>query len=314
MGTDNIITQLKLNEKMSPEFDDYKFELSDSHGLFGRSNGFILTPTRKKKLVCSAFEEDLLSEETKSHVGINRQVDAPKIKSIASTTVRRFFPEVWFNEVMETTNGEFEYRNSTPDSITNWMISGFSINQDAGFAVAEPQIISVFQDFFIKVEKPQLVKLSEIVNLKVIIFNYMPSEAQTTIKFNNRDGQFNFMTGTKVDSDLLKTVPIRVKSHETAAINFSIKPIKTGRIDLNIEATTETGAKDHIEDSFDVEHFGITKHQTKARMISLKHNSTLEDFFVFENLSNALENSISFEVVTSTDLIGPALKNVENLM
>lgn len=313
LGTENLITQAKLDEKLSIDSDNYKFELSKSQRLFGKVNAFILSPTRKKRHICTMFEEDILSKEVKIHVGGSR--DQTFItKPIVKSPVRRFFPEVWFNEVMETTNGEFEYRNSTPDSITNWMISGFSINQDAGFAVAEPQIISVFQDFFIKVEKPQLVKLSEIVNLKVIIFNYMPSEAKTTIKFNNINDQFNFMTGSQIDNDLTKLVDIQVKSNKTAAINFSIRPKISGKIYLNIDATTSTGKNDHIEESFEVEQFGRSMHQTKARMINLKDNKTFEDVFVFENLSNALENSIIFEVDASTDLIGPALNNVENLM
>lgn len=313
MGAHNIITQVKLDEIMSPKFDDYKFELNGNHEKFASANAFLLSPTRKKKLVCSAFDEDILNDVPKSHVGISTEFQAPRIKPRESKTVRRFFPEVWINEVSETTTGEYVYRNSTPDSITSWMINGFSINK-AGFAIAEPQKVSVFKDFFIKVEKPSSVKLSEIVNLKVIVYNYMSSEAITTVTFNNRDGQFNFMNGNNIENGFSKSMDIQVRSNDIAAINFRIRPKTTGKIYLNIQATTNTNAKDDIEESLEVEYFGKSMHQTKARMINLKDNNFFNETFVFENLSNAIENSISFEVTTSTDAIGPALNNVENLM
>lgn len=310
MGTNNVISQILLNEKMSSNYDDYKYKINEKQGIFGSSNAFKISPTSETKHVCTYFESEMIGPMLNGAIqpSIEQTIKTPKI-----STVRRNFPEVWIYQVNETSTGVMEINQQVPDSITSWMISGFSINQ-GGFAIAEQQKISVFQDFFVKIEKPSSVKLSEIVSIKVIIYNYTPNLARTTVNLVNRDGQFDFINGNRVDNSFSKLFNTQVKSGSTASVVFKIKPKVKGKIFLKVQASTNTGVKDEIEDTLMVETPGINKHITMNKIVDLKRETRYSEQLVFRNLSNAVEDSVTFEVVTTTDLIGPAIDNIHNLM
>lgn len=310
MGTNNVVSQIQLNDKLSSNYDDYKYKLDAKQGIFD-SNAFKISPTSNRKHPCTHFESELIGPMLSGAMPPSKDLD---LKESKINKVRRNFPEVWIYAVNETSSGILEVSKRVPDSITTWMISGYSINADAGFAIAKPQKIPVFQDFFIKVQKPSSVKMSEVVNLKVIIYNFTPGPMTTTVTLHNRDNQFDFMNRNIAENKFSKALNTQVKSGSTAAVVFKIKPKVTGKVFLNILATTNTNTMDGIEDTFTVETLGINKHETKTRLIDLKRSTNYSDQMEFKNLDKALDDSVTFEVTTTTDLIGPAMDNIENLM
>jgi CD109 antigen len=314
MGTDNIVSQSLLDLKLSPHADVYPYDLDAKKKIFGAVNAFKISPTTEKKQPCTVGENALFVRHVGVHEGAAESWSGqPKLtKSAENAITRNEFPEVWFQEALESPTGTFNLRNILPDSITSWVISGFSINPQFGFAVAEQKKVKVFQDFFIRIEKPYIVKLGEIVNIKVIIHNYMSFPASTSVTLNNKRSQFEFVESGRNSLALYKSFNTQVKPEDTAQVTFKIRPKDAGKIVFNINAKS-SNAVDEIEESFLVEVPGITKHETRSVVVNLKNDTLFEDELTFE-VDSPVTDSVEFEAVTSSDLLGPALDNLETLM
>jgi hypothetical protein len=61
-----------------------------------------------------------------------------------------------------------------PDTITEWMGNTVCTNENTGLGVSEISKITTFQPFFINVKLPYSVIRGEILNVDVMVFNYLP--------------------------------------------------------------------------------------------------------------------------------------------
>jgi CD109 antigen len=80
-----------------------------------------------------------------------------------------------------------------PDTITSWIISGFSLDQAYGLGVSEvPMKLKVFRPFFISLNLPYSVVKGEAVGVQVLVHNYMDRDTNADITLDNSANQFSF--------------------------------------------------------------------------------------------------------------------------
>uniref|UniRef100_A0A8C3P054 OVOS protein n=1 Tax=Cyanoderma ruficeps TaxID=181631 RepID=A0A8C3P054_9PASS len=90
------------------------------------------------------------------------------------TSVRKYFPETWIWELVNTdSNGEIDVSYTIPDSITEWKASAFCVHDDAGFGISPPASLKSFQPFFVDITQPYSVTRGEKFNLIANVFNYL---------------------------------------------------------------------------------------------------------------------------------------------
>ena len=60
------------------------------------------------------------------------------------------------------------------DTVTEWVGNSYCTNSDVGLGVSEVARITGFQAFFMSVKLPYAVIRGEIVNVDVLVFNFLP--------------------------------------------------------------------------------------------------------------------------------------------
>lgn len=89
--------------------------------------------------------------------------------------------------------GRYTIRKRVPDTITSWVITGFSLDPVAGLGLAKrPANLQVFQPFFVSLNLPHAVKRDEIVSISVTVFNYLDKDLDAEVTMHNTEQDFTF--------------------------------------------------------------------------------------------------------------------------
>ncbi|XP_061475534.1 complement C4-like [Rhineura floridana] len=101
--------------------------------------------------------------------------------------VRSVFPESW---LWKTYNVERTHTENIilPDSITTWEIQAVSMSPAKGICVSEPIRIRVFQDFHISLRLPYSVKRFEQIELRPVLYNYLPDPITASVYLEPTEG------------------------------------------------------------------------------------------------------------------------------
>lgn len=82
-----------------------------------------------------------------------------------------------------------------PDTITKWIITGFSIDKNRGFGMTDvPTELNVFYKFFISINLPHKIIRGEVIEIIVTVYNYQSFNLSATVVFDNNLNQFEFIT------------------------------------------------------------------------------------------------------------------------
>ncbi|XP_055921382.1 CD109 antigen-like isoform X2 [Eupeodes corollae] len=109
--------------------------------------------------------------------------------------IKKRYPESWlFNDFEGSPEGGFTTLENTPDTITTWEITGFSLHPETGLAFTQISTnLKVFQNSFISMDLP--ISLDKVGILKVNnVTNYLTNQDNLTnmsVECNNED--FDFM-------------------------------------------------------------------------------------------------------------------------
>ncbi|XP_011210624.2 CD109 antigen isoform X7 [Bactrocera dorsalis] len=233
--------------------------------------------------------------------------------------LRKNFMEDWIYENIDTDGGNFTLSKKIPDTITSWVVTGFSMNPNTGIALtANPTKIQVFQPFFVSTNLPYSVKRGEVIAIPVIIFNYMDKALDAEVVMENTDNEYDFTEATNEIEDKPLDVVQRVKrvsvaSNTGRSISFMIRPKKIGQITLKITATTPL-AGDAIHQMLKVEPEGVTQYENRAVFINLKDKNVHNEKLNVDVPAEAIPDSEYIEFSVVGDLLGPTLKNLDKLV
>lgn len=103
---------------------------------------------------------------------------------------------------MRSYEGRHTIHKKVPDTITSWVITGFSLDPITGLGLTkEPRSIQVFQPFFVSLDLPYSVKRGEVVSIPVGVFNYLDDEFDVEVTLHNTDQELEFVQmSNEVDS------------------------------------------------------------------------------------------------------------------
>jgi hypothetical protein len=245
--------------------------------------------------------------------------------------VRRNFQESWIFDTVELGhNDKLEKKYKLPDAITTWLVSGFSINTDHGFALSDPQELIATQEFFVKMSLPYSIKFGEILKIDLVVFNYVKSGNDLKVKLKLFDDDFSIVELKNAETceiidvssnqDNAGEISFELALNSGITKSFYIKPTEQKRkINLKVKAlATETQNRrkrysDAIEKTLNVIHEGAThyKGEMKTFDFSTQTTNTTSGKLEFEN---AVEGSILIHGSITGNIIGPSLSIFEEYL
>ncbi|XP_021702194.1 CD109 antigen isoform X3 [Aedes aegypti] len=233
--------------------------------------------------------------------------------------VRKTFPESWLWETVFSFSGEKTITKKVPDTITSWMITGFSVSPVYGLGLTrQPRKLNVFLPFFVSTNLPYSVKRGEVVSIPIVVFNYMDSDQTAEVTFHNTEQEFEFAdveneVHENPKLELFRKKTVQVASNTGKTIPFMIKPSKLGHITIKVTATTQL-AGDGVERQLLVEPEGLPQYVNKASFVDLRATPEVNNNFTVEIPKNAVPDSTRIEIAVIGDVLGSTIQNLDSLI
>lgn len=210
-----------------------------------------------------------------------------------------------------------------PDTITSWIITGFSVDPITGLGLTrQPSKFNVFQPFFVSTNLPYSIKRGEVVAIPIVVFNYLDGDQRAEVTLFNNDGEFEFAEVDEDDNQVRRRKRatetqrkknVVAKSQSGASVSFMIRPLKVGHITIKIVATSAV-AGDGVERQLIVEPEGVTQYVNKAIFIDLRNNPEFKTNVSIMIPKNAVPDSTKIEASAIGDILGPTIENLDKLM
>ncbi|NXG27194.1 CO4 protein, partial [Dromaius novaehollandiae] len=229
--------------------------------------------------VCCEKATALRKEVAKrrSGVGLARYYDLreDEVFDEASISLRSYFPESWWWNLEELKNpGIHSVKSIVPDSITTWEVQAISISPQKGFCIADPHTFEVFKDFFISMRLPYTVKRHEQLEIKAVIYNYLPKDLQVvTVKMAAEKG---LCTAGTVEKPV--QLELRAEGNSATPAYFSVVPLTVGEIPITITAFDPvSGHSDRIKKNLNVVAEGVLQREEQTIFINSDFKSRMLD-------------------------------------
>ncbi|XP_076256034.1 thioester-containing protein 3 isoform X1 [Rhynchophorus ferrugineus] len=215
--------------------------------------------------------------------------------------------------------GKSSIRRKLPSTLTNWLISGFSLDPIRGLALMnQPKKLKVAKSFVVTLDLPYSVQKGEILAVPVVIYNYMPQDIVADVTLHNTEQNFEF---AEISNDvnftkkieLYRRKKISISKNSGASVSFMITPLIAGSIEIKVTANTPR-SQDIAIQYLQVELGGETEYYSKSVLIDMRQTSNFKRSINFTIPKNAIEESEKVEVSTVGNLLGAAMIHLENLI
>ncbi|KAG5667286.1 hypothetical protein PVAND_015272 [Polypedilum vanderplanki] len=239
--------------------------------------------------------------------------------------IRKEFPETFIWDTFEFDNSSISkiLSKKVPDTITSWIITGFSIDPLTGLGLTkQPTKLNVFQPFFVSTNLPYSIKRGEVVSVPIVVFNYLDSDQTAKVTLYNKDHEFEFVNVADDENKLSRrrraleterTKSVEIKSNDGTAVSFMIRPLKVGHITIKVVAESSV-AGDGLERQLKVEPEGITQYKNEAIFIDLRNDSKFDKEIEIVVPENAVSDSTKIEASAIGDILGPTIENLNKLI
>ncbi|NWV20386.1 OVOS protein, partial [Origma solitaria] len=277
----------------------------------------------RKPVLCN---EDRSDEEVhpSHYYGANLKASAESmtIGGGGVSTVRKFFPETWIWELVNTdSRGEVDAFYTIPDTITEWKASAFCVQDDAGFGISSPVSMTAFQPFFVDLTLPYSITRGEKFNLIANVFNYINKCVQiSAVLVQSSDYEAEILSSrgntAMVCANERKTYIWAVSPHKLGEVKFVItaEAKESTRGPGNSTSPEErTIYRDTLFQTLLVEPEGIKKELTQSSLVCAKGKKISEQV----SLSlprNLVQGSARAYFSVIGDILGTALRNLDNLL
>lgn len=258
---------------------------------FVNSNAIILTNAVKGIFDCSKSRLNDVDELNKEReIFFSTEDNTSENYDVNFMEPRKEFKETWIFESFKVDeNGQFKLTKKVPDSITSWMIDGFAMNPLTGLGVAETQKLSVSKEFFVQVELPYSVRLGEVVNVEVFVFNYhktLKREIITAVSLEGSEDEFEIMQRRRNCAfvplnQTTSTQSVSVKHEQAALTVFLIRPKVTGQIKIKVKGNAGLFG-DSVERLLYIKHDGVSHYKSKTLLVDVRHKKFYSHYFTFD--------------------------------
>ncbi|XP_035792387.1 CD109 antigen-like [Anopheles albimanus] len=231
-------------------------------------------------------------------------------------TYRKDFLESWlWKNITLSRDGSFKLTAATPDSITSWYLTGFSIDPVYGFGIIKkPLQITATLPFYIVDNLPYSIRRGEAVVLQFTLFNTYRSECTINVTMMNDKGQFEFHESSREAK--IQTKTIVVPPNAGAPVSFFVKAKTLGEMTVHVKASTMQGREgDAIEKQVRVlpEHIVVNGAETRVFWHEYHHNITNLDFILDIN-RYAVSGSEKVYFSVSSNLVSKVSQNLDHLL
>ncbi|NWR56152.1 CO4 protein, partial [Bucorvus abyssinicus] len=200
-------------------------------------------------------------------VGLARRYDDhDEMFDVTSVNLRSYFPESWWWNFEEVKNpGNHSVQNFVPDSITTWEVQAISISPQKGFCIADPHTFAAFKDFFVSLRLPYSVRRHEQLEIKAVVYNYLPNDLQVVIV--TMDAVKGLCTAEATEKAVQQVLV--AKGNSATPAYFSVVPLTVGEIPITITALdTDSGHSDSIRKNLKVVAEGVLQREEKTICIN----------------------------------------------
>ncbi|NXP06284.1 CO4 protein, partial [Thinocorus orbignyianus] len=221
---------------------------------------------RKAFQDCCEKATALRKQAKRIRVGLARYYDEhEEVFDQTSANLRTHFPESWWWNFEEVKNpGNHSVVNFAPDSITTWEIQAISISLQKGFCIADPHTFAVFKDFFVSLRLPYSVRRHEQLEIKAVVYNYLPNDLQVTVVMDAVKG---LCTSEATEKNV--QLMLAVKGNSATPAYFPVVPLTVGEIPITITAFDAiSGHIDSIRKNLNVVAEGILQREEKTICIN----------------------------------------------
>lgn len=154
--------------------------------------------------------------------------------------------------------------------------------------------------------------------MPVIIFNYMEKALEAEVTMDNIDKEYEFTEATneveeKSSDEIRRVKRVSIPANNGVTVSFMIRPKKVGDITLKITALSPL-AGDTIHQKLKVEPEGVTQFENRAVFINLQNKTDHSQELKVDIPTEAVSDSEYIEFSVVGDLLGPTIKNLDNLV
>eukprot|EP00106_Octopus_bimaculoides_P005891 XP_014773333.1 PREDICTED: CD109 antigen-like isoform X1 [Octopus bimaculoides] len=224
--------------------------------------------------------------------------DRPSMSSENKKKIRSFFPQTWmWTEGDADENGLVPITAKVPDTITRWVVNGFSVGPNGVAPMKKPTEFYSYQPFFMFLNYPKSVIRDESFPLKVSVFNYLKTDQEVNVTLLPWD-ELN-----PEEKPITETV--HIKSNRQVLVTFNIRLKQVGTQPLKVRAVSGE-ITDEVHKYVLVKPEGITKYFNKPIMMNVTGSEpVLENFALTLNdtSSNIVPDSVRIEVSVIGDLM-----------
>ncbi|XP_030765290.1 CD109 antigen [Sitophilus oryzae] len=228
-------------------------------------------------------------------------------------------PTWMFTNFSSGYEGKSSIRRKLPPTLTNWLISGFSLDPIRGLALmTQPKKLKVSKSFVVSLDLPYSVQKGEILAVPVVVYNNMAQDITAEVTLHNTEQNFEF---AEVSNDLNYTKKIElyrrkkvnVGKNSGAAVSFMIRPLKAGSVEIKVTGNNPR-SQDIAIQHLHVDLGGETEYYSKSVLIDMRQTSMFKKSINFTIPKNVIENSEKIEVSTVGNLLGTAMIHLDNLI
>nr|NP_001188334.2 uncharacterized protein LOC562067 precursor [Danio rerio] len=255
-----------------------------------------------------------------------REAPAPIAKaevagsSSVDVTIRTYFPETWIWQLAHVgDSGSSSVPLTVPDTITTWDTEAFCLSS-SGFGLALPVLLTSFQPFFLELTLPYSIIRGEFFELKATVFNYLsqcikvqvtptPSSNFTLKSLDDQDSSTISANGRKtfkwaLTASVIGTLNVTVSGEASPSQELC------GNQDVTVPSR---GRIDIVTRSLLVLAEGVERTFIRSWLLCPK-GTTLSEVVKITFPTNVIQGSAKCSVSVIGDIMGRALKNLDNLL
>lgn len=228
--------------------------------------------------------------------------------------IRKQFPETWlWWDVVKQTGNELILTSRAPDSITKWIINGFSVDKETGLSIAAKKVaLTVFKPFFVKMDIPVAINRGEMLSVPIVLHNYSNRTHAVDLIFHNQKKEFCFDTLSICTASY--KVRVQVPSNTEMPMTFRITPYKAGSVALKVSAFSNDTLLDRIERFLLVKPEGETRYINQAFFVDLREKSDFEIMLEPHIPKNYIPDSLDIQVRMMKNIMQSSMENLDALV
>ncbi|KAM8924771.1 alpha-2-macroglobulin [Pelodytes ibericus] len=308
----------------NPEWDTDTYTMLKGLGLKVATNTIIRSPNLCRPPVYHGISLASPGVSMRMHSSMDTMM-APMAMSKYSSgpieTVRKYFPETWLFDLIETDDeGHAKLPLVVPDSITTWKTGMWCMSEKSGIGLSETISHVTFQPMFTDLTLPYSGIRGEDFILQATVFNYLQETIRVGISMENTDEYIAKSRSAKQEGHC-------IDANDKVTMLWEVKLKSLGEVNFTVSAETLEGEglcgneivrptqrrKDSVTKHMLVEPEGVEKEVAYNSMICGK-GPEISEKISLKLPDQVVEGSARAYFHVIGDVMGTAMQNLGSLL